>query len=58
LVTVFSAAFDPKRTFVTANILCFAVSSGIITDEIIQEYIEEEKGEDVVDHSRFQIDPD
>jgi hypothetical protein len=34
------------------------VSSGIITDEIIQEYIEEEKGEDVVDHSRLQIDPD
>jgi hypothetical protein len=52
------SAFDPKRTFVTANILCFAVSSGIITDEIIQEYIEEEKGEDVVDHSRLQIDPD
>ena len=34
-----------------------AVSSGNITDEMIQEYIEEQEGEPVVDNSRFQIDP-
>jgi len=34
-----------------------AVSSGNITDEMIQKYIEEQEGEPVVDDSRFQIDP-
>ena len=33
-----------------------AVSSGNITDEMIQQYIEEQDGEPVVDDSRFQID--
>ena len=35
-----------------------AVSSGTITDEMIQKYIEEQEGEPVTDNSRFQIDPD
>ncbi|MFQ5543265.1 MAG: IS200/IS605 family transposase [Nitrospiria bacterium] len=34
-----------------------AVSSGNITDEMIQKYIEEQEGEPVTDDSRFQIDP-
>ena len=34
-----------------------AVSSGNITDEVIQRYIEEQEGEPVIDNSRFQIDP-
>ena len=35
-----------------------AVSSGTITDEMIQQYIEEHEGEPVAaDDSRFQIDP-
>jgi putative transposase len=34
-----------------------AVSSGNITDEMIQQYIEEQEGEPVSDDSRFQIDP-
>jgi len=34
-----------------------AVSSGTITDEMIQEYIEEQEGEQIVDDSRFPIDP-
>jgi len=34
-----------------------AVSSGNITDEIIQKYIEDQEGEPVIDNSRFQIDP-
>ena len=34
-----------------------AVSSGNITDEMIQQYIDEQDGEPVVDDSRFQIDP-
>ena len=33
-----------------------AVSSGNITDEMIEKYIEEQEGEPVVDDSRFQID--
>lgn len=33
-----------------------AVSSGNVTDEIIQQYINEQEGEPVVDDSRFQID--
>ena len=33
-----------------------AVSSGNITDEMIQKYIEEQEGEPVGDDSRFQID--
>ena len=33
-----------------------AVSSGNITDEMIQKYIEEQEGEPVIDASRFQID--
>ena len=33
-----------------------AVSPGNITDEMIQQYIEEQEGEPVVDDSRFQID--
>ncbi|MCP4210335.1 MAG: IS200/IS605 family transposase [Halieaceae bacterium] len=33
-----------------------AVSSGNITDEMIQAYIEEQEGEPMVDDSRFQID--
>ena len=33
-----------------------AVSSGNITDEMIQQYIEEQEGEPVIDDSRFQID--
>lgn len=34
-----------------------AVSSGNITDELIQQYIDEQEGEPVVDDSRFLIDP-
>ena len=34
-----------------------AVSSGNITDEAVQKYIEEQEGEPLVDNSRFQIDP-
>ena len=35
-----------------------AVSSGNVTDEMIQAYIEEQEGEPMVeDDSRFQIDP-
>ena len=33
-----------------------AVSSGNITDEAIQKYIEDQEGEPVGDESRFQID--
>jgi putative transposase len=34
-----------------------AVSSGNITDEVIQRYIEEQEGKPVVDDIRFPIDP-
>ena len=34
----------------------FAVSSGNITDEMIQQYIEEQEGESIPDDSRFTID--
>jgi len=34
-----------------------AVSSGNITDEAIQQYIDAQEGEPMVDNSRFQIDP-
>ena len=34
-----------------------AVSSGNVTDEAIQQYIEEQEGEPISDDSRFQIDP-
>ena len=34
-----------------------AVSSGNITDEMINQYIEEQEGEPVTDDSRFLIDP-
>lgn len=34
-----------------------AISSGNITDEIIQEYIENQEGTSIDDNSRFQIDP-
>ena len=33
-----------------------AVSSGNVTDEMIQQYIEDQEGEPMVDDSRFQID--
>ena len=33
-----------------------AISSGNVTDEMIQQYIEEQEGEPIVDDSRFQID--
>ncbi len=33
-----------------------AVSSGTITDEMIQRYIEEQEGESVTNNSQFQID--
>ena len=33
-----------------------SVNSGNITDEMIQQYIDEQEGEPVVDDSRFQID--
>ena len=33
-----------------------AVSSGNITDEMIQEYIQEQEGEPFMDDSRFEID--
>jgi len=33
-----------------------AVSSGNITDEMIQQYIQEQEGEPVTDDSRFEID--
>jgi hypothetical protein len=33
------------------------VTSGNITDEMINEYINEQEGETVEDDSRFQIDP-
>ena len=35
----------------------FAVSTGTITDEMVNEYIDEQEGEPVQDNSRFQIDP-
>lgn len=34
-----------------------AVSSGNITDEAIQKYIEDQEGQSIEDDSRFQIDP-
>ena len=34
-----------------------AVSSGNITDDAVQKYIDAQEGEPVVDDSRFQIDP-
>ena len=34
-----------------------AVSSGNSSDEMIQQYIQEQEGEPIVDDSRFQIDP-
>jgi len=34
-----------------------AVNSGNITDEMIQQYIEEQEGEPVTDDGRFPIDP-
>ena len=34
-----------------------AVSSGNITDDAVQKYIEAQEGEPLVDNSRFQIDP-
>ena len=34
-----------------------AVSSGNLTDEMIQEYIDEQEGEQIADDSRFPIDP-
>ena len=34
-----------------------AVSSGNITDEMIEQYIQEQEGEPLADDSRFQIDP-
>jgi len=34
-----------------------AVSSGNITDEMIQKYIQEQEGEPITDESRFEIDP-
>ena len=34
-----------------------AVSSGNITDEMINEYIQEQEGEPITDDSRFLIDP-
>ncbi len=34
----------------------FAVSTGTITDEAIQEYIKQQEGEQVADDSQFQID--
>jgi len=34
-----------------------AVSSGNITDELIQKYIQEQEGEPITDDSRFGIDP-
>ena len=34
-----------------------AVSSGNITDEMTQEYIEEQEGGPIIDDNRFQIDP-
>jgi putative transposase len=33
-----------------------AVSSGTITDELIQKYMEEQEGEPMIDDSRFTID--
>ena len=33
-----------------------AVSSGRITDEMVQQYIEEQEGEPILDDSRFPID--
>lgn len=35
----------------------FAVTSGNITDEMINDYINDQEGEPVQDDSRFQIDP-
>jgi putative transposase len=34
-----------------------AISSGTITDEMIQQYIDQQEGEPVVEDSRFTIDP-
>ncbi len=34
-----------------------AVSSRMITDEMIQQYIDEQAGEQIADDSRFPIDP-
>jgi hypothetical protein len=35
----------------------FAVTSGTITDEMVNDYINEQEGEPIEDNSRFQIDP-
>ncbi len=35
----------------------FAVTSGTITDDMINEHTNEQEGEPVEDDSRFQIDP-
>jgi len=35
----------------------FAVTSGTITDDMINEYINDQEGEAVQDDSRFEIDP-
>jgi len=35
---------------------CLAVSSGKLTDEIINEYIDAQQGEEIADDSRFPID--
>ena len=34
-----------------------AVSPGNITDELIQQYIQEQEGDPITDDSRFEIDP-
>ncbi len=44
-----------KRVFWALGYL--AVSSGNITDELIQQYIQEQEGEPITDDSRFEIDP-
>ncbi len=35
----------------------FAVTSSTITEEMINDYINEQEGEPVEDNGRFQIDP-
>ena len=51
--------FSPPKHFWGRHLWArgyLAVSSGNITDEMIQQYIEDQEGEPVVDDSRFQID--
>ena len=51
---------SPKEAFWDRHLWArgyLAVSSGNITDEMIEQYIQEQKGAPMIDDSRFAIDP-